>query len=230
MEHRVRIHFARPSFMKWQGIVLGAAGMLNSGCLTAYQVPVATPIRAALDVSRFQRVVVAGFVTSERDPIDTNAEMVRLLGSQLRTRSQLGVVAGEPAAIDRQQLDDAVYWRRFGEEHGAPLIVTGTASFTSQFETLRLGTQIEMLRAGGEMRAPAVLDRTRFTLDGTVVFIDGGTGDRLYAHAFRENALYSNDEKVFALSAYFDLMDRMLPRLLRLVSDQVFYGTRILLK
>ena len=218
--------------MRRRGIllVLVAAGALASGCMATYPVPVATPIRAAVDVSRFQRVVVAGFVTSEHDPIDTNAEMVRLLRSQLRSRSQLGVVASEPAAIDRQRLDDAVYWRRFGVEYAAPLIVTGTASFKSQLETMRLGTQIEMLRASGQMRAPAILDRTRFTLDATVMFIDGGTGATLYTHAFREDALYSNNEKVFALSAYFELMDRMLPRFLRLVSDQVFYGTRILLK
>jgi hypothetical protein len=211
-------------------LLLVAAGAVTCGCLATYPVAVATPIRAALDVSRFQRVVVAGFVTGEHDPIDTNAEMVRLLGSQLRTRAQLGVVASEPAAIVRQQLDDHGYWRRFGEEHATPLIVTGTASFTSQLETTRLGTQIEALRASGRMRAPAMVERTRFTLDATVVFIDGGTGATLYTHAFREDALYSNDEKVFALSAYFELMDRMLPPFLRLVSDQVFYGTRILLK
>jgi hypothetical protein len=218
--------------MRRRGFLLAlAAGALASGCQAAYRVPVATPIRAALDVSRFQRVVVAGFVTNAHDPIDTNVEMVRLLGSQFRARSRLGVVATEAAAIDRQQLDDAIYWRRFGEEHAAPLILTGTASFRSSLETMRLGTQIELLRAAGQLpRASTSVERTRFTLDATLVFIDGGTGARLYTHTVREDMLYSGNDKVFALSAYFELMDRTLPGILRLVSDQVFYGTRTLLK
>ena len=209
------------------GLALAAAGCQAA----AYPVRVATPIRAALDTTRFQRVVVAGFVTSNKDPIDTNVEMTRLLGSQLRTRSRLGVVALEPAPIEPSQLNDAIYWQRLGEEYAAPLILTGTASFRSQLESMRLGTQIEALRASGQTpRAPAILDRTRFTLDGTLVFIDGATGARLYSHAFKEDALYSGSEKIFPLSAYFELMDRMIPGFLSLVSDQVSYGTRTLLK
>jgi len=40
----------------------------------------------------------------------------------------------------------------------------------------------------------------------------------------------STNDKVFALSAYFEIMDRVLPTFTNLISDQVFDGTRILLK
>jgi hypothetical protein len=47
-----------------------------------YEVPVETPIPAKLDVSAFQRVLVAGFVTGGTEDVDTNQETVRLLRSQ----------------------------------------------------------------------------------------------------------------------------------------------------
>src|SRR3990170_2737470 len=43
-------------------------------------------------VSAFQRVLVAGFVTGGTEDIDANQETVRLLRSQLRTKSSLKVI------------------------------------------------------------------------------------------------------------------------------------------
>jgi len=45
-----------------------------------------------MDVSPFQRVLVAGFVAGGSDDVDTNLETVRLLRSQLRTKSSLKVI------------------------------------------------------------------------------------------------------------------------------------------
>jgi hypothetical protein len=57
-----------------------------------YEVPVETPIPAKLDITAFQRVLVAGFVAGGADDIDTNQETVRLLRSQLRSKSELRVI------------------------------------------------------------------------------------------------------------------------------------------
>ncbi|MGH9163541.1 MAG: hypothetical protein ACRD2X_26595 [Vicinamibacteraceae bacterium] len=51
-----------------------------------------TPIRPKLDISPFQRVFVAGFVAGGSDDVDSNLETVRLLRSQLRTKSNLRVI------------------------------------------------------------------------------------------------------------------------------------------
>ncbi len=57
-----------------------------------YEIPIETPIQAKLDVSPFQRVLVAGFVAGGSEDVDANQETVRLLRSQLRTKSQLKVI------------------------------------------------------------------------------------------------------------------------------------------
>jgi hypothetical protein len=62
-------------------------------CGTDYfEIPIETPIQPKLDVSPFQRVLVAGFVAGGTEDVDANQETVRLLRSQLRTKSQLKVI------------------------------------------------------------------------------------------------------------------------------------------
>ena len=65
-----------------------------------YEVPVETPIPAKLDVTPFQRVLVAGFVTGGTDDVDANQETVRLLRSQLRTKSELRVIDADPMPLN----------------------------------------------------------------------------------------------------------------------------------
>lgn len=66
---------------------------LAIGCGTDfYEIPIETPIQPKLDVTPFQRVLVAGFVAGGSDDVDANQETVRLLRSQLRTKSALKVI------------------------------------------------------------------------------------------------------------------------------------------
>ena len=63
-----------------------------SGCASFYEIPIETPIAAKLDVTPFQRVFIAGFISGGTDDVDGNLETVRLLRSQLRMKSNLRVI------------------------------------------------------------------------------------------------------------------------------------------
>src|SRR5262249_12923658 len=68
------------------------AGMLVlAGCTDYYEIPIETPIQPKMDVSGFQRVLVAGFIAGGTEEVDATLETVRLHRSQLATRSQLRV-------------------------------------------------------------------------------------------------------------------------------------------
>ena len=71
------------------------AGLLSAGCTSFYEIGIETPIQPKLDVSSFQRVLVVGFIGGGSKDVDANMETVRLLRSQLRTRSQLKVIEAE---------------------------------------------------------------------------------------------------------------------------------------
>jgi hypothetical protein len=64
-------------------------------CTNFYEIPIETPIQPKLDVSAFQRILVVGFITGGTDDVDANLETVRLLRSQLRSKSNLRVIEAE---------------------------------------------------------------------------------------------------------------------------------------
>jgi hypothetical protein len=135
--------------------------LLTAACTNYYEIPIETPIRPKLDVSAFQRVLVAGFVSGGTDDVDANLETTRLLRSQLRTKSELRVIdtdvlplmevanessssqsgSAPPTAAqikDEKDLEpfervfaNVEYWKKIGEEYQQPLIVTGTVMFTT---------------------------------------------------------------------------------------------------
>jgi len=67
----------------------------SAACTNFYEVPIETPIQAKLDVAAFRRVLVAGFIAGGTDDVDANLETVRLLRSQLRSKTTLRVIEAE---------------------------------------------------------------------------------------------------------------------------------------
>jgi hypothetical protein len=65
---------------------------LMAACSSYYEIPIETPIKPKLDVSAFQRVLVAGFIAGGTEDVDGNVETTRLLRSQLRTKSEMRVI------------------------------------------------------------------------------------------------------------------------------------------
>jgi hypothetical protein len=72
-----------------------ASALVLAACTNFYEIPIETPIQPKMDVSGFQRVLVAGFVGGGTEDVDANLETVRLLRSQLRSKSQLRVIEAE---------------------------------------------------------------------------------------------------------------------------------------
>jgi hypothetical protein len=72
---------------------VAALAAITAACGTDYfEIPIETPIQPKLDVTPFQRVLVIGFVAGGTEDVDANQETVRLLRSQLRTKSSLRVI------------------------------------------------------------------------------------------------------------------------------------------
>jgi hypothetical protein len=76
-----------------------------SACTNFFEVPIETPISAKMDVSAFRRVLVAGFISGGTDDVDANMETVRLLRSQLRSKSTLRVIEAEVLPLAEMAAD-----------------------------------------------------------------------------------------------------------------------------
>ncbi len=260
-----------PLFLRLVGLPLG---LFLGSCTSYYEVPIEVPIDAKLDVSRFNRILVASFTTQTNERLDLDTETVRLLRNQLRMRSNLQVLDAEVEPlgdfsqealedaglliefaeieekaradgeeeisqqewIDLEQdklLEDEDYWMQLGEEYQNPLIVTGKLSFGSESRsgfTRRDRYTRDAFNRPQLQRSQQFQERTGFTLNAEFYFIDGETGRTIHRERFTEEVIYGRDEQTSALSSYFELMDRLLPNFLSILSPQTFRGTRILLK
>jgi hypothetical protein len=247
---------------------------LTGACTSYYEVPIEVPIAAKLDVEKYSRILVAGFVTQTNENIDLDAETVRLLRNQLRTRSTLQVLDAEieplgdfsektleqsgmlekfkeiedkaksegEEQISRQEwidleqdkiLEDAEFWKEIGEEYQNPLIVTGKLSFSSESRSGLVRNDRYTRDAFNRpqlVRSNTFQERTGYVLNAEFYFIEGETGRTIHRERFTEEVIYGRDEQTSALSSYFELMDRLLPNFLSILSPQTFRGTRILLK
>jgi hypothetical protein len=162
--------------------------LASAGCLSFYEISVETPIRAKLDVTPFQRVLVAGFVSGGTHSIDPNTETARLLRSQLRSKSELKIIDADvieladvydkmrskpaPEKADDVRikdekdiqdyeaiLKDEKYWKSIGEEFQSPLIITGSVLFT---EVSRSGMVSKLQQYTDSMGRPAYQEHREF--------------------------------------------------------------------
>lgn len=95
---------ALSAFIALVAVVLVACGP------SYFEIPIQTPIKPKIDVSGFQRVLVAGFVAGGGSDVDANVETVRLLRSQLRLKSHLKVIDADAmplAVVAREQVQTA---------------------------------------------------------------------------------------------------------------------------
>jgi hypothetical protein len=245
-----------------RSVAVALAGLfLAAGCASFVEVPVETPLQSKLDVSRFRRILIAGFVVDITDPdIDLSAETSRLLQNQLSSNTRIQVLEpdrpplqdalenilarlgeqGVYASEEKEQfgleadrlLEDPLFWRKMGEEYQQPLIITGKLGFTAQN---RSGFQPEERVMRDAANTPRLvqgnryMERKGFTLSADFYFIDSKTGELIHKERFTEEVLYGERQRVSPLSSYFELMDRLLPNFLGVITPQKIRGTRVLL-
>jgi hypothetical protein len=168
----------------------------------------------------------------DRPPLEDALDKVR---AGLGERERWGKEQREQFKLEAERLlQDPEHWRRVGEEYQNPLIVTGKIGFEEQSRT---GFQAEerVVRDPVSNRARLVrgnrfLERKAFLLNADFHFVDGRTGATLHKEKFTEEVLYGDDQKISPLSSYFELMDRLLPNFLGVISPQRIRGTRVLLR
>jgi hypothetical protein len=159
------------------------------------------PAEVQLNLSKLPRLWVAGFATGRNPEFDVSLETVRLLRTQLRSWSSAQVIEAEPLTIDTdKRLSDVAYWRRLGEEHGWPLIVTGS---------------VRLLLAPPQIvqRGPRTiyLPRAGRVFEATVVVIDGRTGEIVSTDKLPSRMRYGVGRFSSGLTLFLQMMDQAMP-------------------
>ena len=131
-------------------------------------------------------------------------------------------------------LQDPEFWRKVGEEYQSPLIVTGRIGFDSQnrsgFQSEERVVRDPATNRPRLVRGNRYMERKGFSLAADFYFVDGRSGQLLHKERFTEEVLYGDEQKTSPLSSYFELMDRLLPNFLGVISPRKIRGTRVLLR
>ncbi|MGH9161200.1 MAG: hypothetical protein ACRD2X_14595 [Vicinamibacteraceae bacterium] len=117
--------------------------------------------------------------------------------------------------VSASHADDAVFtnvpfWRRLGEEYGAPLILTGTVSFNP----------VAPRRQRTVLRRAMLPPLRGFRLELRLIFISGTTGEIIDSVALPPRTAHAASGRESALSLYFQLMDEMMPSILAALEQQ----------
>ena len=143
------------------------------------------------------RIWVAGFVTNDNREVDLNPEAVRLIRQALTMGSGASIVEAEPVAIDSEaRFTDGAFWRQRGEEHGFPLIVTGS---------LRLLLAPAKIEQRG--KRTVYLTNAGRVLYATIVIIDGPSGNVLSTQRLPSRMRYGNGRTASGLGLFFEMME-----------------------
>ena len=144
-----------------------AAVVVTAACTSYYEIPIETPIRPKLDVTSFQRVFVAGFISGGTEDVDGNLETTRLLRSQLRTKSELRVVDAdvlplmEVANEDRDPVPTTATDGKEGSKEGTAAVIKDDAEL-QEYEHVFANVEY-WKRIGEEYQQPLIVT-------GTVMF------------------------------------------------------------
>ncbi len=161
-----------------------------------------------LDLLRLPRLWVAGFVADGDAKVDLSEETARLLASELESMTLGGVVrAGVVSLTSTSVFVDQTYWQRIGEEHGSPLIVTGSVEMLwAPAVAVQRGRRATYVHGSGRV------------LRGTLVLIDGRTGAILATTELPQRTRYAATRSWSADTLYYELMDEALPEWLATLS------------
>jgi len=113
-----------------------------------------------------------------------------------------------------------------------PVIVTGQRDIESRDRSVFQAVERVVLDSGGNPRLVLVnrlMERKGYTLSADFYFIDSKTGELIHKERFTEEVLYGERQRVSPLSSFFELMDRLLPHFLGVITPQRILGTRVLL-
>jgi hypothetical protein len=171
--------------------------------------------------------------TAAPPPTPTPADTAATTPAPEQPTGQAAITSERDFEVYDRVFTNVEFWKKVGEEHQNPLIVTGTVLFTPYAKSGFVSNERETYDQFGRRQVVpdrVYMERKGFILRPHFVFIDGRTGEQVHSETFREEILYNINTSTPALSSFFELMDRLLPTFLNTLSAQKVRGTRTLIK
>jgi len=170
-----------------------------------------------------ERVLVTSFIQSEHPTIHLKDEIVGVLRGNFRRQTGLEVIEVPPPELPAQNLDtlvkNASFWRSIAERHEADLLVSGVVKFESFDRSGYVQEDYISPLTGERKRRTRFAEREGFTLELSLYFFRGSTGELIYEDSFSEDSI-QDGSSADHLSVFFDLTGRLGPEIMGIVSPR----------
>jgi hypothetical protein len=172
------------------------------------RVRVEMPTPAAVRTVDYREIVVAGFVaTRPAEDVDLNDGLSSFFESELKVRVPAAAVSRRPAPESEDALKQEEIWRAAAGPERKVLFLAGKARFDQELR--------KALLESGPSRAEEPFSRDKvweerksFTLEATLMLIDGSTGRPIFEKEYKETATYANTRQPAGF-ALFDVLQRL---------------------
>lgn len=198
------------------------------------QVFIKHPQRQTALSGKYKRIYIAGFAPMQENQLNLNFETAEYLRSELRKSALYELIPLEELKLpeDMEQfdklIDDTEFWSRLGNKVGADLIIYGLVNFYDEPSDGMYPFEYYDRTRAEYRTVQKYVQRTAFIIEIDLFFHEAATGELVHQESFGQTIVYRGRLNA-TLQAFYDVMNRVLPRFMDLMVPREHEAIRFLI-
>lgn len=204
------------------------------------EVMISAPLRPKYVPKGYKKIYIADFIVGGEHDIDKNVnininkEIKETLRTEFKDKSGYEI-EDLKIEIDKSKkpediLKDAAFWssQNIEPKEGA-MILAGAVDFSNHEKSGLVTERVTNPRTGIQRDVTSSRERLQLVLSVNLYLIDAGNGGKLFQENFREEETYDDVSNV-SLPLFYDVFERMTPKIVGILVPYRVAGTRTLLE
>lgn len=200
-----------------------------------HQVLIKHPKRETPLSGKYKRVYIAGFSPAVEEMFNLNFETTEYFRSELRKYTLYDILPLEELKLPSDEdeffelVDNYDFWQDLGSRVGADLVIYGRINFYTEPADGYYPYEYRDYRSGNYRTAQLLIPRTAMTIELDLFFHDSATGEIVHEESFGQTIVYRGRLDP-TLQAFYDVINRILPRFMDILVPREHDAIRFLLK
>ena len=204
-------------------------------------VMISAPLRPKYVAKGYKKLYIADFIVTGVHDIDKNVsinvnkEIKETLKSEFKDKSGYEVedlkLEFDPTKNPDDILKDTAYlgWRKTPSPKRGSMILAGVVDFSNKEKTGMVSERVTNPRTGLQRDVTTSRQRLQLILAVSLYLLDAATGEKMFQENFREEETYDDVSNV-NLPLFYDVFERMTPKIVGILVPYRVAGTRTLLE
>lgn len=221
-------------------LLLIAGWIPSSFASKSTDILISAPLRPKYVAKGYKKIYIADFIVGGVHDIDKNVsvnvnkEIKETLKSEFRDKSGYEI-EDLKIEIDKSRkpediLKDTAFWvaQNIEPKEGA-MILAGAVDFSNKEKSGLVTEHVTNPRTGMQRDVTSSKERLQLILSIDLYLLDAATGNKMFQENFREEETYDDVSNV-SLPLFYDVFERMTPKIVGILVPYRVAGTRTLLE